>query len=129
MSEQKTFTWIHEDECHAFAGEGWRCSQCGAELGPEDRFVVDFGSYCPFCGTLHEEGIMKIAKYLTRHTLDDCRIIASMPIQPIVRCRDCEHFGMFQPNKRYKAAPSCCKFQITLPDSDGFCAWGVRCDG
>lgn len=48
--------------------------------------------------------------------------------EEIVRCRDCEHFGMFKPNKRYKAAPSCCKFQITLPDSDGFCAWGERKD-
>lgn len=46
--------------------------------------------------------------------------------EPIVRCRDCEHFGMFQPNKRYNASPSCCKFQITLPDRDGFCKWGEQ---
>lgn len=46
--------------------------------------------------------------------------------EPIVRCRDCQHYGMFQPSKRYKPSPSCLKFQITLPDSDGFCAWGER---
>lgn len=76
---------------------------------------------------------MKIKEIIHRGSLeyvqeDGTEIYSWTVGEEIVRCRDCKQFHIFQQNKRYIAAPSCCKFQIMLPDPDGFCAWGVRCN-
>lgn len=41
--------WVPFDEGHSIAGPGWRCSECGLELGPENVFVVERCYCCPGC--------------------------------------------------------------------------------
>lgn len=58
--DRKTFEWVHKDECHDFSGEGWECSQCGLELGPENSFVIEHLPYCPSCGSIHKDAEIEV---------------------------------------------------------------------
>lgn len=46
---ERTCRWVPFDEGHSIAGPGWRCSECGLELGPENVFVVERCYCCPSC--------------------------------------------------------------------------------
>lgn len=46
---ERTCRWVPFDEGHSIAGPGWRCSECGLELGPENVFVVERCYCCPGC--------------------------------------------------------------------------------
>ena len=47
---ERTCRWVPFGEGHSIAGPGWRCSECGLELGPENAFVVERCYCCPGCG-------------------------------------------------------------------------------
>lgn len=49
VSAERTCRWVPFDEGHSIAGPGWRCSECGLELGPENAFVVEQCYCCPGC--------------------------------------------------------------------------------
>lgn len=46
---ERTCRWVPFDEGYSIAGPGWRCSECGLELGPENAFVVERCYCCPGC--------------------------------------------------------------------------------
>lgn len=46
---ESTCRWVPFDEGYSIAGPGWRCSECGLELGPENVFVVERCYCCPGC--------------------------------------------------------------------------------
>lgn len=46
---EATCHWVPFENGHSMAGPGWRCSNCGLELGPENAFVVDRCYCCPGC--------------------------------------------------------------------------------
>lgn len=41
-----TCEWLPVESCHAFAGPGWECSNCGYEVG---EYEHDFYNCCPIC--------------------------------------------------------------------------------
>lgn len=48
-----------------------------------------------------------------------------LPDEPIVRCKECAHMS----RNRFVGCGCICKvFGFTIPDLDGFCAWGEERD-